>query len=295
MKIGLALGGGGARGAAHIGVVMELERLGIRPSLITGTSVGGLVGALLAAGFSPAEMTDFFHHITVGAIYGLPGGAPSISTNTKLEKLLREKLEERTFADLHIPLAVVTTDLVTRKQVVLDEGDVVTAVLATTALPIIFPPVQVGEQLLIDGGLLNNTPFDVARARGATYVIAVSLSNTAPFGTPPTDPAPPPDVLSKALAFTRRRPTLQVLSTISDIWADVTVRTRLAISPPDLLLEPYLGTIGLFDSHLVDQGIEAGKTAVREAEAVLMEELYQGKQKPVSSGQHLSDASHDPS
>lgn len=273
MKLGLALGGGGARGAAHIGVLAELAELGIRPSLITGTSVGGLVGALLAAEFTPAEMLEFFQQINVGSIYALPGGSPSISSNSKLEKLLRNMLEDRTFADLKIPLAVVTTDLVTRKEVVLDEGDVVTAVLATTALPILFPPVKVGELQLIDGGLINNLPFDVARARGASYVIAVSLSNTAPFGTPSNDTTPPPDVISRALAFTRRRPTLQVLSAISDIWSDVTVRTRMAISPPDFLLEPYLGTMGLFDAHLFAQGYEAGKTAVREAAAKLQAEL----------------------
>lgn len=273
MKTGLALGGGGARGAAHIGVLMELERLEIRPSLITGTSIGGVVGALLAAGFSLAEMEAFFQHLTVGNIYGLPGGAPAISSNTKLEKVLREKLEERTFADLEIPLAVVTTDLVSRREVVLDEGDVVTALLATTALPVVFPPVNVEDRVLTDGGLLNNLPFDVARARGAAYVIAVSLSNTAPFGTPTSDTTPLPDMLSRALAFTRRRPTLQVLSAINDIWSDVTVRTRMVISPPDLLLQPYLGTMGLFDTHLVGQGILAGRTAVQEVEQTLLADL----------------------
>lgn len=273
MKLGLALGGGGARGAAHIGVLTELERLGIRPSLITGTSIGGLVGALLAAGFTPEKMLEFFQQINVGSVYALPGGAPSLSSNSKLEKLLRDMLEDRTFADLHIPLAVVTTDLVTRKEVVLDEGDVVTAVLATTALPIAFPPVKIGDLQLIDGGLINNLPFDVARARGASYVIAVALSNTAPFGTPSNDTTPLPDVFSRAFAFTRRRPTLQVLSAISDIWSDVTVRTRMAISPPDLLLKPYLGTMGLFDTHLMEQGFEAGKTAVQDVVAKLQTEL----------------------
>ncbi len=273
MKIGLALGGGGARGSAHIGVLMELERLKIRPSLITGTSIGGLIGALLAAGFSTAEMETFFHNLTVGNIYGLPGGAPSISTNAKLEKMLRDKLKDLTFADLKIPLSVVTTDLVMRKEVVLDEGDVVTAVLATTALPVIFPPVKVADRILTDGGMLNNVPFDIARARGATYVIGVSLSNTAPFGTPTGDSTPLPDMLSRALAFTRRRPTLQVLSAMNDIWSDVTVRTRMVISPPDVLLEPDLGTIGIFDTHLVEQGIAAGRTAVQEAEQILLADL----------------------
>lgn len=286
MKVGLALGGGGARGSAHIGVLMELERLGIRPSLITGTSIGGLIGALLAAGFSTAEMETFFHELTVGNIYGLPGGAPAISTNTKLEKLLREKLEDRSFSDLHIPLAVVTTDLVTRKEVVLDEGDVVTAVLATTALPVIFPPVKIEDRMLTDGGMLNNVPFDVARARGATYVIAVSLSNTAPFGTPASDTTPLPDMISRALAFTRRRPTLQVLSAMNDIWSEVTVRTRMVISPPDVMLEPDLGTMGIFDTHLVEQGMAAGKTAVQEVAQKLLADLKKTREE---QDEHIGD------
>lgn len=274
MKIGLALGGGGARGAAHIGVLMELYRLGIKPNLITGTSIGGLVGALVAAGLSIEEMVAFFKQMTVANIYGLPGGHPSLSHNNKIEKMLEQSFGRPTFAALKTPLAVVTTDLVTRNEVILDEGDVITAVLATIALPIIFPPVKHGNQVLVDGGLLNNIPFDIARARGATYVIAISLSNTAPYGTPDNAPAPAPDVLSRALTFTKRRPTLQILSTMVDIWSDVTLRTRMAVSHPEILLQPQLGTIGLFDTHRLEESIEAGRQAVRAVEEQLITGLH---------------------
>ncbi|MBE2201542.1 MAG: patatin-like phospholipase family protein [Anaerolinea sp.] len=278
MKIGLALGGGGARGSAHIGVLMELERLGIRPSLITGTSIGGMIGALVAAGLDTAALITFFKQLTVGHIYGLPGGAAAISSNAKIEKLLHDTIghdasRRIAFADLNIPLAVVTTDLVTRKEIILDEGDVVEAVLATIALPGIFPPLKRGKHILADGGLLNNVPFDVARARGATYIIAVSLSNTAPYGTPVEETTPPPDVISRALAFTQRRPTLQILSVINDIWSDVTLRTRLAISQPEILLRPDMGTISIFDTHRLEEGIQAGQQAVQEVEAKLLADL----------------------
>lgn len=269
MKIGLALGGGGARGAAHIGVLMELERLRIRPSLISGTSIGGLVGALFAAGKTTAEMTALFQQFNISKFYTLPGNAPAITKSTKTEQFLEETLGRPTFADLNLPLSIVTTDLVTRKEVILDEGDVITAVLATMAIPILFPPVEIGEFVLVDGGILNNTPFNIARARGATYVIAVDLSNTAPYGTP-SEPSPPPTgVIAKALARTQRRRTWQIMSTVTDIITAQTLNKHLAISRPELLLQPNMGSIGLFDFHRLQDGIEAGRTAVLEAEDLL--------------------------
>ncbi|MCP4415737.1 MAG: hypothetical protein GY805_03885 [Chloroflexi bacterium] len=269
MKVGLALGGGGARGAAHIGVLMELERLGIRPFLITGTSIGGMMGALFAAGLTTAEMTAFFQEFNIGKFYTLPGSAPALTKSSKIEQFLEETLGRPTFADLNLPLAVVTTDLVTRKEVILDEGDVITAVLATIALPLLFPPVKMGKLVLADGGILNNTPFSIARARGATYVIAVDLSNTAPYGTVGEPTPPPTGVVAKALALTQRRRTWQILSTVTDIITAQTLNKHLAVSRPELLLQPDMGSIGLFDFHRMQDGIEAGRTAVCEAEEQL--------------------------
>ncbi len=275
MKIGLALGGGGARGAAHIGVCLELTRLGIQPHLITGASIGGMVGALAAAGLSAEEMTQFFTRLNLGHMYGLPGNTPALTSNAKIEKLLVGTLGRITFADLKTPLAVVTTNLVSRQIVVLDEGDLISAVLATIAIPIVLPPVEREGLLLVDGGLLNNTPFDVTRARGATAVIAVDLTNSAPYGTP-TEAAPPPSgVIAKALAITQRRRTWQIMSTVADIITAQSFNARMAISQPDVLLRPYLSTIGLFDFHRWQEGIEAGRTAVREAEAQLTDLVSQ--------------------
>ncbi len=264
MRIGLALGGGGARGAAHIGVLMELERLGIRPNLITGTSIGGLVGALYAAGTSCEALTDCFRRISISSMYSFAASAPSLTGVTKIEHLLESVMGRPTFAELKIPLSVVTTDLVARKEVILDEGDVMTAVLATIAIPILFPPVEREGMVLSDGGILNNTPFSIARARGATFVIAVDLSNTAPYGTPGTPAPPPTGVLAKALAMTQRRKTWQIMSVVADIITAQTLQKYLAISRPEVLLQPHMGSMGLFDFHRLDDGIEAGRTAVRE-------------------------------
>ncbi len=266
MKVGLALGGGGARGAAHIGVIMELERLGIRPNLITGTSIGGFVGAMYASGLTCDDLIDCFKHINIGSMYSFAGGSPSLTGIQKIEQLLESYIGRPTFAELDIPLAVVTSDLVARKEVILDEGDVITAVLATIAIPILFPPVEMDGMVLTDGGILNNTPFNIARARGATYVIAVDLSNTAPFGTPDKPAPTPTGVLGKALALTQRRKTWQIMSVVADIITAQTLQKHLAISRPEILLRPHMGSIGLFDFHRLDEGIEAGRTAVREVE-----------------------------
>jgi NTE family protein len=266
MKVGLALGGGGARGAAHIGVLKALERLEVRPDLITGTSIGGLIGALFAAGLQPDDLVAFFQKVNLAQMYSLPGSAPGFSSTAKIEKLLVDTIGRITFADLQIPLAVVATDLISRKVVVLDEGDVVTAVLSTIALPIIFPPVEQDGMALVDGGLLNNLPFDIARARGANFVIAVDLSNSAPYGTP-SEPAPTASgIIERALAITQRRRTWQVLSAVTDIITMQSFNARMAIASPDILLRPDMSTIGIFDFHRLDEGIAVGETAVQEAE-----------------------------
>lgn len=264
MKLGLALGGGGARGSAHIGVLIELERLGLKPALITGTSIGGLIGALWAAGLTAEAITAFFQKLNLGQMYALPEQSPSLSSNKKIRKLLEDTLgPNSTFADLAIPLSVVTTDLVSRQVVVLDEGDLITAILATIALPTLLPPVEVDGMALVDGGVLNSTPFDIVRARGATFVIAVDLTNTAAYGQP-DEPAPNiTGVISRMLIRTQQRRTWQLVSTIHDIITGASLNTRLAVSRPEILLRPDLGTISIFDFHRWEEGIAAGQTAVR--------------------------------
>ena len=265
MKIGLALGGGGAKGAAHVGVLIELERLGIRPSLITGTSVGAYIGAAYAAGVDLPTIAESIPELSLARKYGFPGNAPALSTNAKYQQHLRELIGDITFADLKIPLAVVATDLVSRREVILDEGKVVTAVMASASLPFVFPPIELDGMVLVDGGMVNNVPFDVARARGATYVIAVDLSNSSPYGTV-DELEPPSGLLSKAITLTKNRRMWQIMSTLNDIHSTQLLHARLAISRPEILLRPYLGTISLFDTHRWQTALLAGQTAVREIE-----------------------------
>jgi NTE family protein len=272
-KLGIAFGGGGARGAAHVGVLMELERLGIKPDLVTGTSIGGLVGAMVAAGTPVDDMAAFFEEVSFTHLYALPTSIPALSHNSKLKRIIKETIQSETFADLTLPLAVVTVDLVSRKEIILDEGDLLSAVLATMSIPVLLPPIERDGLVLIDGGILNNVPFDVARARGATYVIAIDLTNTAPFGTGDDEDDnlyAPTTMLERALAMTRRRRTWQILSTTTDIISSRSLSARLAISQPELIIRPEMGTMGLFDFHRWQEGIERGRQAVLDVEGELV-------------------------
>lgn len=268
MKFGLALGGGGARGAAHIGVLMELEQHGLWPDIVTGTSIGGLVGALIAAGLRSREIKDVFAQMRFGKLYSLPWQKTAVMDNRKLERLLENSIGRPTFAEMKIPLALMATSLEDREALVLDEGDVVTAVLATTAFPVALPPVPWRGKTLIDGGVLNNTPFDVARDRGADIVLAVDLANSAPYGTPVAAPRKG-NLLSRLLSRAQSEPIYQAVSTLADILTYQNVAKRLEQNPPDLLLRPDVGTIGLFDFHLLEEGIEVGREAARREEETL--------------------------
>ncbi|MBK6324399.1 MAG: patatin-like phospholipase family protein [Chloroflexi bacterium] len=275
-KIGFALGGGGGRGAAHIGVLTAFERLGIRPDLITGTSIGGMLGALYAAGLDANGLADFFRQLQVDKMFALPANSFSLASNNKLAKLLEQTIGRLHFADLQIPLAVTATDIRRHKLVVLDDGDLISAVLATSALPIVLPPVERNGLVLIDGGLLNNVPFDVAYARGAMHVLAVDLTNAAEYGAN-GEQIPPGGVRSRILKVPKLFGTWQVLNAVMDIVTEQSLKTRLALTEPDFLIRPFLDTIGVLDFHRLEEGIAAGVTAVHEIEPQL-QTLLQGEQ-----------------
>lgn len=179
-KIGLALGGGGARGLAHIGVLKVLEGEHIPINCIAGTSMGGVVGAFYAAGVTLAEMErevlrisrrrELVKLLDVGVTQG------AALKGERVYRYIAGKLgAQLTFADLSIPLAVVTVDLYSGREVVLTSGRVVDAVRATISVPGVFVPVEHEPYRLVDGGLLNNVPVDVARQLGAQVVIAVDV------------------------------------------------------------------------------------------------------------------------
>jgi NTE family protein len=178
MKIGYALGGGAARGLSHIGVLKVLEEHGIFPDIVTGTSMGALVGALYAGGIKITDIEQFalrldFKRLMLLAdmtlpIHGLIGGKRVIS-------LLKSIIGDLTFSQLKYDFACVATDIKTGEQVVLREGSLIEAVRASISLPGIFTPVRINGRYLVDGGLINEVPVSVCREMGAGYVIGVNV------------------------------------------------------------------------------------------------------------------------
>lgn len=277
-KLGLALGGGGARGAAHAGILYELEVLGVQPDLVTGTSIGATVATFLAFGKRASEVHQFFEKLNLGNLYNLPAGSPSISSMARFESAVEEMIGRPNFNDAKIPLSVVATNLVTRQEVVIDEGDVLSAVLASMAFPILLPPVERDGLTLVDGGLVNNVPFDVVRARGATYVIAVDLGNSAPYGSQPKI-ASSSSLIGRAINLTKRQKTFQIMTAVTDIITERSMQTRLAISPPDLLLRPPMYDVGIIDFDMTAPAILSGRKIIRENPEIV-EKLKQWCKNP---------------
>lgn len=263
--IGLVLGGGGGRGGAHLGVLDALQELRVPIDLIVGTSIGGVVGVCFAAGLRTDEIAALLAGRSLWDIAVRDRRGLGLLGNRRLRAILERALGERTFADLVIPCAVVAADLVRGRQVLIDQGPLVEALLATTALPGLFPPVERGGMLLADGAIANNLPVDIALARGAQRAIAVDL------GAGDADFAPPrarrlaghwPDLWPDAPVAIAHRALMVLIAQLT--------RYHLAEAPPDVLLRPDVRTIGTLDMGHIEAGRAAGHAAAEAAREALL-------------------------
>ena len=186
-RIGLALGGGAARGFAHIGVIQVLEESGIRPDLVVGTSAGSLVAALYAAGRTGGELARVALAMDESAItdWSFPGRG--LIRGEALARYVREQTGGRGIEQLPLPLGIVATDLDSGQAVLFQRGDVGVAVRASSAVPAVFQPVRIGTREYVDGGLVSPVPVRFARQMGAELVIAVDITSP-PDGNDTSDP-----------------------------------------------------------------------------------------------------------
>lgn len=178
-KIGIALGTGAARGLAHLGVIKGLVQSGIPIDFIAGSSMGALVGGCYAAGIDLKTLEKLACEIDLKQTrryFDLTFSRHGIVHGRKIEEILRSVLGDITFKDLKIPLAVMATDLISGKEVILNEGSVVKAVRASISIPVIFTPVKYGDMLLVDGGLVDPIPAGLVTRMGADIVIAVDVT-----------------------------------------------------------------------------------------------------------------------
>jgi NTE family protein len=285
-KIGLALGGGAARGWAHIGVIRTLAEAGIVPDIIAGTSIGAVVGGCFAAERLD-ELEAFARELTRRKVFGyldfnLSGSG--LITGQRLCAKLEESLGDCSIEDLKRPFTAVATEIGTGHEIWLSRGRLASAMRASYALPGIFKPVNINNRWLFDGALVNPVPVSVCRALGARYVIAVNLNadmfgrgtvmTSLDAGTEPVVEEPAP----KARGGLDVRKLLQLqlfgkgenapgISTVMidafNIVQDRIARSRLAGDPPDALISPRLSEIGLFDFHRAEELIERGHLAAR--------------------------------
>jgi len=271
MEITLALGGGGAKGNAHIGVLRRLEKEGFQVSAVAGTSFGGVVAVMYAAGYSPDEIEDNFAQVDQARLFGRSlAEGPSLLGLAGVRKWLDEVLPGRTFSDLKIPCAVTAVDLNCSCEVTLDEGRVKDALLATVAVPGIFPAYSWQDWKLIDGGVLNPVPVSVARALATSLpVIAVTLHT--PIGEPATG-IPVPDNVPKPildrLSHIRIAQAFDVFMRSVDVGNRAIAEYRLAVDKPDIIIRPAVADIGLLEQVDVREVARRGDEAV---EAILPE------------------------
>ena len=181
-KIGLALSGGGARGIAHIGVLKVLHDHRIPVDYIAGTSVGALIGSLYAGGVNITTMLEIATKLKWKHFFRIVLSKSGLVSSEEIETFVTSQIGKKTFADLEIPFAAVTTDLKTGRQVILDKGPVEKAVRASCTFPWMYIPVKHGEDLLVDGCLKNNLPSDIVRKMGADIVIGVNVIPDINYG-----------------------------------------------------------------------------------------------------------------
>ena len=179
IKIGLALSGGAALGFAHYGVIKVLEDNGIKPSFVAGTSMGSVMGALYACGLNPYELCaklDDFSFNKIARLNGLKILKEGLYNTDRMPEYMKKFIDFDLIENAKIPYRCVSVDLVSGKQYVFKKGDFSEAIRASCAMPGIFNPIKKDDMLLVDGGMLNNIPYDQVFDMGAEYVIAVNIN-----------------------------------------------------------------------------------------------------------------------
>ncbi|NTW28139.1 MAG: patatin [Coriobacteriia bacterium] len=251
-RIGLALGGGAVRGAAHVGVLAVLDAVGIKPDVIAGTSAGSVAGAAYAAGATPAEMLAILEKTSWPKLV-VPAWHSKLSAfeTGRLGLLIESLTHCATFAELEIPFAAVACDLLTGKRVDLVEGQLREAVIASTCIPGVFEPVRRDGMLLVDGGLVDNVPVDTARMLGADYVIAVDVMPTLDGTHEPVDMR---DVIMLVLSVSAHQ-------------------TGQGVKEADVVIRPDVMTVSALDFGHVGRAYAAGVLAAEAALPKILADL----------------------
>jgi NTE family protein len=241
-KIGLALGGGAARGFAHVGVIQVLEEAGIKPDLVVGTSAGSLVAALYASGRNGQQLQAVALAMDEAAFadWTLPLFSRGVLRGEALGRYVNAQVGNKLIESMPLPLGVVATDLASGQGVLFQRGDTGTAVRASSAVPAVFLPVKIGTHEYVDGGLVSPVPVRYARQMGAEVVVAVDISSP-PEGNPSADPV---QILLQTFA---------IMAKSINSWE---------LKDADVPVRPSLAGMGGADFAGKRRAIEAGRAAM---------------------------------
>lgn len=263
--ITLALGGGGSKGYAHLGVIRALVDLGFNIRGVAGTSAGGMAGAIYAAGYSPEIVLEAISSISQDNLYGF-GRGPALLNPSGVHQVLERFLGETEFSDLQIPCALTAVDLKEMKEITIQEGKVLDAVKATIAIPGVFPPVELDQYQLVDGMVLNPVPVGIARSLAPRLpVVAVSLSpeperwkTDLPWDLKPANP------LLRPISRLRIAKAFDIYLRSMDMTLHMLGEIRLEMEKPAVVLRPDVSHIGSLDRVDVNQVALLGDQAVQE-------------------------------
>ena len=243
-KLGLALGGGAARGFAHIGVIQVLEEAGLRPDFVAGTSAGSVVAALYASGKTGAQLQQIGESMEEAAItdWTLPVFNSGILRGDALAKYVNQQVGGRAIENMTVPLGIVATDLYSGEMMVFQKGDTGKAVRASSAVPAIFQPVKISGRSYVDGGLVSPVPVRAARSMGAQVVLAIDISS-------------PPDSSGSDNTIT------VLLQTASIMGKSI---NAFELKEADVVVRPDLRAVSSADFSSRKKAIEAGRRAMLE-------------------------------
>lgn len=235
-RVGLALGGGGAKGLSHIAFLKALDELEVRPAVIAGASIGAVIGGFYAAGVSGTALEQMlktvgFKELSKIVLDFSILSDSAIFTGKAVENFFARRIPFRTFEEVEIPLKVVATDFWSRREVIFDRGSLITAIRASMALPAVFEPVQLNGKVLIDGGAVNPLPYDLV-SQECDLTIAIDVSGEKTHA--PEDPVP--NMLEN------------LLSTFQIMQASI-VEAKKRVSPPDIYVKPALTNIRVLDFY----------------------------------------------
>lgn len=249
-KIGLVLGGGGAKGYAHIGVLKVLEENNIEPDYVVGTSIGAIVGAMHCLGYTAKQIEQIARDIKFRQLFDLTLPKKGLIKGDKIENMLRHLFQNKKIEDLKKPFFAVAVDINDFQEVIFNKGDLTKAVRASISIPGIFNPVKNKDRILVDGGVLNNLPIDVLNKK-TEKIIAVDLERHKIK----------PPIYEKAVKEDFENKETKLINVLINTYR-MTIATQLKHFNPEskdiLILAPNLEKITIKDFQKIDQGIKSG-------------------------------------